>query len=60
ESLKRYAEGLTGSTLVLSPDSEFLRFLKGPSGSGSSSDGFTPSTGPIIPITPAGDDATAQ
>jgi membrane protease subunit HflC len=34
ESLLRYAEGLPGSTLVLSPDSEFLRFLKGPSGSG--------------------------
>ena len=33
ESLKRYAEGLGGSTLVLSPDSEFLRFLKGPTGS---------------------------
>ena len=33
ETLKRYAQGLGDSTLVLSPDSEFLRFLKGPSGS---------------------------
>lgn len=60
ESLKRYAEGLTGSTLVLSPDSEFLRFLKGPSGSGTGEDAFTPTTGPITPVTAAGDAADTQ